>query len=116
MSKKIKSIDAKAVAIRLDQLRDALVASGRALPTVPSHVTDDDLSLYGKGHARTIDELQSVAEAVRSRTAAQSEEPIDSDIASSMAMAARNGELISESVRARMDEDRRTAESSPDKP
>lgn len=116
MSKKTKSIDTQAVAARLDQLRDALVDSGRALPAVPSHVTDDDLSLYGKGRAKTIDELQSVADAVRSRTTAQPMGPIDSDIANSMAMAARNGELISESVRARMDEDRRTAESSPDKP
>ena len=77
------------------------------LPTRPEELTDKDLALYGKGKPQSIDALKCTSETRSTNTRERAER---ADVKESMAMAARNGDQISEDVWARMRIDRQRAE------
>ena len=87
----------------LDQMSSTLVAEGYMLPSRLEELTDKDLALYGKGKPQSIDALKRTS-ATRSATTRERAER--ADVKESMAMAARNGDQISEDVWARMRIDR----------
>ena len=91
----------------LDQMSSALVAEGFMLPTQPEELTDKDLALYGQGQPQNIDVLERAVETRPPNTRKSAERAI---VEQSMAMAARNGDQISEDVWARMRTDRQRAE------
>ncbi len=77
------------------------------LPTRPEELTDKDLALYGQGQPQSIDALKRAVETRPTNTQKSAEH---ADVEQSMAMAARNGDQISEDVWARMRTDRQRAE------
>lgn len=91
----------------LEQMRSALVAEGYILPTRTEELTDDELSLYGQGKPQSFAFLERNTKARSTRHIANTP---DETIQQSMAMAARNGQQISENVWIRMQTDRLSVE------
>ena len=79
------------------------------LPTRPEELTGKDLALYGQGQPQSIDALKRAVETRPKNTRKSTER---ANVEKSMAMAARNGDQISEDVWARMRSDRQRAEPS----
>lgn len=93
----------KAIAI----LEDVLVEAGAMLPTRPHQLTDEDFELYGQGIPKTYAQL---SRDVREFQGRQDARIVDSQIEQSLAIAARNGDKITQEVRDKMREDRERAQ------
>ena len=89
-------------------LQQALIEHGFMLPCSRTHITHDDLTLFGKGSPKTIKDLEQSAREVARRVSHTIESP--DEIVESLAMVARNANQIREPVRARMRKDRIRAE------
>lgn len=89
-------------------LEEVLIEQGYMLPREPEHVTTEDLVLYGKGRPRPLDVLRQSFESLMGTPFVP--EGTAPDVSESLAMAARNGTGISDSVWARMRRDRESAE------
>ena len=85
------------------ELLSILSQRGHWLPTSATDVTDEDLSLYGKGKAISIEELRSKVDQVKERS-------LGNNQVDSWATAARNGRKIDEQIWERMHRDRTAAE------
>ena len=92
----------------MDRLEEVLVRDGHLLPMSAEEIPDGDLTLYGKGVAMDMDELKRLVEDRMSRRGHRATQPTQAS--ESLAMAARNGDLISSSVLTRMRKDREKAE------
>ena len=103
---RIRSTDFSKQALTI--LQQVLIEHGFMLPCSRKHVTQDDLSMFGKGSPKTIGELEQSAFEVSKRDSHSIQGP--DEIVESLAMLARNGKQISESVRVRMRRDRIRAE------
>ena len=108
MTKKSRDVTPKLVNQAIAFIDEVLVEIGFMFPSRGKHVTDDDLSLYGLGAPKSIEELQRSELAFQKRTSRPVAGP--ADVVKSLAMAARNGEQISDTVWARMKKDREHAE------
>ena len=110
MKKKGKRpINPQSIGASLEQIKQAFIAADFMFPAQPEHLNDEDLALIGKGTPKDLSQLESAS---RSRDRLLVAVSKDSDVHKSLAMAARNGQQISEDVRNRMRADRVAAESS----
>ncbi len=108
MKKQLPRIPKEQLRQAKDRLEEVLVRDGHLLPTAADEIPEGDLALYGKGVALDLEELKRVVEDRISRRMRRTTQPTQAS--ESLAMAARNGDLISSSVLTRMREDREKAE------
>ena len=108
MKKSKRPTDAALADTSLNRLRTALVIGEFTLPTREEELTDDDIALFGQGTAADFASIKCSAES-RAMKSVSSEE--NTAVQESLAMAARNGQQISESVWSRMQADRKRVES-----
>lgn len=89
-------------------LEEVLIEQGYMLPREAEHITSEDLALYGKGTPQPLDVLRRSFESLtRKQSAVATTQP---EVSESLAMAARKGAAISDTVRRRMREDRDNVE------
>ena len=108
MKKSKRPTDAASADTSLNSLRSALVVGEFTLPTREEELTDDDIALFGQG---TPADFASIKLAAESRATVSVSSDENTVVQESLAMAARNGQQISEGVWSRMQADRKRAES-----
>lgn len=110
MSKKTRNVTKEMIDDALVAISNALIAEGAMLPVDEQQLTDDDLNLFGEGRRASLLELRQRVEAMQQRPSRNVKENHTNLVSESMAMAARNGDQISQAVLERMVEDRVKAE------
>lgn len=97
----------------VELLESVMIKGGFALPTQSTQLDSDDLERYGQGQPKSFEQLKQSAAVVEQNIAALVKG--NQSIIESLAIAARNGEKISDAVRERMRADRNQAEQELDK-